>query len=70
MPVRPDKKPNFDFSLRPRSLQENDSVRLSCIASGYPEPKVVHMGELNLSPTHAHCENMTLKMTLKMCFSV
>ena len=49
MPTRPDKKPNFDFSLRPRSLQENDSVRLSCIASGYPEPKVVHMGELNLS---------------------
>ncbi len=39
-PPRPDCKPIFDFRLRPRDLQEHDNVRLSCIASGYPEPKV------------------------------
>ncbi|XP_022091183.1 twitchin-like isoform X3 [Acanthaster planci] len=42
-PPRPDSKPAFTFRLRPRTIQEGSSVRLSCIASGYPEPKVTWM---------------------------
>ncbi|XP_072021853.1 twitchin-like isoform X7 [Amphiura filiformis] len=51
---RPECKPNFDFRLRPRDLQENDNVRLSCIASGYPEPKVIwlHNGK-EIEKVHA-----------------
>ncbi|XP_033640975.1 twitchin-like isoform X1 [Asterias rubens] len=42
-PARPDSKPLFTFRLRPRTIQEGTSVRLSCIVAGYPEPKVTWM---------------------------
>ncbi|XP_038051694.1 twitchin-like [Patiria miniata] len=52
-PPRPDSKPAFTFRLRSRTIQEGSSVRLSCIAAGYPEPKVTWMRNGEVIPkTH------------------
>ena len=35
-----DKKPYFEFPLRDRFIQENDTFKLTCTIEGFPHPEV------------------------------